>query len=226
MSEYKVTHDQMTQVADAIRAKGGTTEPLVWPDGFADAVDAMQVSNAAPETMLVEMLNHTLKEAVLPGVTRIYQYVFSSCPELVSLEFPDLKTIDSYAFFASQALRHVYAPKLQSIGTYSFRMCGSLKTFEFFESMQYGLNTQVFNACTSLSALVLRKTSKIIPNSATNSLTGTPIASGTGYIYVPAALLDTYKAATNWSTYASQFRVLEDYTVDGTVTGELDESKI
>lgn len=50
--------------------------------------------------------------------------------------------------------------------------------------------------------------------------------SGTGYIYVPRALVDTYKAATNWSTIADQFRALEDYTVDGTITGELDESKI
>lgn len=40
------------------------------------------------------------------------------------------------------------------------------------------------------------------------------------------ALVDSYKAATNWSTYATQFRALEDYTVDGTITGELDSTKI
>jgi hypothetical protein len=39
-------------------------------------------------------------------------------------------------------------------------------------------------------------------------------------------LVDEYKAATNWSTYAGRIRALEDYTVDGTITGELDESKI
>ena len=55
---------------------------------------------------------------------------------------------------------------------------------------------------------------------------------GTGYIYVPKALLSDddatkdYRRATNWSTYADQFRALEDYTVDGTITGELDPSKI
>lgn len=41
-----------------------------------------------------------------------------------------------------------------------------------------------------------------------------------------AALVDSYKAATNWSTYADQIRALEDYTVDGTTTGALDETKI
>ena len=59
-----------------------------------------------------------------------------------------------------------------------------------------------------------------------NAFSGSSVASGTGYIYVPKDLVESYKTATNWSTYATQFRALEDYTVDGTITGELDESKI
>lgn len=43
----------------------------------------------------------------------------------------------------------------------------------------------------------------------TNAFTGTPIASGTGYIYVPSALVDTYK--TKWSAFANQIRAIEDY---------------
>lgn len=31
----------MTSVANAIRAKGGTTEPLAWPDGFKAAIEAI-----------------------------------------------------------------------------------------------------------------------------------------------------------------------------------------
>jgi hypothetical protein len=41
--------------------------------------------------------------------------------------------------------------------------------------------------------------------------TSTPIADGTGYIYVPAALVDTYKADSNWSVYENQIRAIEDY---------------
>jgi hypothetical protein len=44
-----------------------------------------------------------------------------------------------------------------------------------------------------------------------NSFQSSAIASGTGYVYVPRALVDTYKAATNWSAYASQIRAIEDY---------------
>jgi hypothetical protein len=54
----------------------------------------------------------------------------------------------------------------------------------------------------------------------------TKIASGTGYIYVPAARVNNYKSATYWKDYAAQIRALEDYTVDGTITGALDPNKI
>ena len=81
-----------------------------------------------------------------------------------------------------------------------------------------------FSGCSTLITLVLRNSTMTALGS--NVFKNTPIASGTGYIYVPRALVDSYKVATNWATYAAQFRALEDYTVDGTVTGDLDESKI
>ena len=47
--------------------------------------------------------------------------------------------------------------------------------------------------------------------SASNAFGNSAIAKGTGYIYVPYALLEQYKVATNWATYANQFRAIEDY---------------
>lgn len=44
-----------------------------------------------------------------------------------------------------------------------------------------------------------------------------------GYIYVPRAMIETLQNETNWS--AMQFRALEDYTKDGTTTGEFDDEK-
>lgn len=42
MANYIATTEEMTAVADAIRAKGGTSEQLVFPDGFADAILAIK----------------------------------------------------------------------------------------------------------------------------------------------------------------------------------------
>jgi hypothetical protein len=50
-----------------------------------------------------------------------------------------------------------------------------------------------------------------------------------GVCLVPGDLIDSYQIATNWSTlYAGGyclFWALEDYTVDGTTTGEINWSK-
>lgn len=72
------------------------------------------------------------------------------------------------------------------------------------------LNTLVFNNCTSLESVILSAETMVTLGN-TNAFNATPIASGTGYIYVPRALVDSYKTATNWSAYANQFRAIEDY---------------
>ena len=110
-----------------------------------------------------------------------------------------------------------------NIGARAFDSCSSLTAVDF--SAATSIGDYAFNACSALTTLILRSET-MCTLSSTYTFTGTPIKSGTGYIYVPRALVDSYKTATNWSTYANQFRALEDYTVDGTITGALDESKI
>ena len=41
MAEYLVNSEDLTTVADAIRAKGGTDEQLAFPAGFVSAVQAI-----------------------------------------------------------------------------------------------------------------------------------------------------------------------------------------
>ena len=65
-----------------------------------------------------------------------------------------------------------------------------------------------FAYCESLSVVILRSTT-MATLADTNAFESTPIADGTGYIYVPAELVDGYKE--NWSTYADQIRAIEDY---------------
>ena len=48
----------MTAVADAIRVKAGTTEPLAWPDGFKAALEA--ISGGIAGAVLLESGEFTL----------------------------------------------------------------------------------------------------------------------------------------------------------------------
>ena len=110
-----------------------------------------------------------------------------------------------------------------SIGAYAFHSCSALASVDF--PVATSIGNYAFSYCSKLTALILRSETMATLRD-TIVFTSTPIASGTGYIYVPRALVDSYKAASDWSTYANQIRSIEDYTVDGTITGALDETKI
>lgn len=156
-------------------------------------------------------------------VTKVGYYAFDECLLLTAVSFPLVTSIQNGSFYGCEMLATIDFPQAIYVEGYAFHGCKALTTADFPAATYIGSNT--FYNCSSLSALILRSEA-IGKLSNTNAFKGTLIASGTGYIYVPRALVNSYKAATNWSTYAAQFRALEDYTVDGTTTGELDETKI
>ena len=93
-----------------------------------------------------------------------------------------------------------------SIGSSAFSGCYKLTTADFQAITSIGSNA--FIGCSALTALILRSEAMVTVSS---SFGNTPIASGTGYIYVPSALVNSYKVASNWSAYAEQIRAIEDY---------------
>jgi hypothetical protein len=113
---------------------------------------------------------------------------------------------------------------VKTIGNYAFYNCKALTTADF--SAVTSIQDCAFQKCSELSTLILRNTGVVASMYSTTVLGSTKIANGNGYIYVPSALLDSYKSKNQWSTYSAQFRTLEDYTVDGTTTGALDPTKI
>lgn len=131
----------------------------------------------------------------------------------------EVTSVGGYAFNECKALVSANLPKVTKIETYAFNGCASL--VEVDTSSLNTLNTYALNKCVSLRALILRNTAKVCTLSNVNALNYTLVANGKGLTLVPASLVDSYKAATNWSTYADQICVLEDYTVDGTTTGEV-----
>ena len=157
-----------------------------------------------------------------PVATSIGSYAFSSCGALTTVNFPVATSIKNNAFSYCSALTTVDFPVLTSIGDNAFYSCGALTTVNF--PVAKSIKNNAFYSCGALKSLLLRGNNVCVLSS-TSAFDSTPIASGTGYIYVPSALIEQYKTATNWSTYAANFRALEDYTVDGTITGELDPAK-
>lgn len=98
--------------------------------------------------------------------------------------------------------------RVTAVGIYAFEGCSQITGLDF--ALVTRINAFAFYCCSKLVTLVLR-TDSVCTLSSTSAFTSTPIASGSGYIYVPAELLESYKAAANWSTYADQIRAIEDY---------------
>ena len=52
MAEYLTNTTDLTKVASAIREKGGTSDPLVYPDGFVTAIQAIQTGGDLSDVTL------------------------------------------------------------------------------------------------------------------------------------------------------------------------------
>lgn len=53
MSDYKVTDSELTGIANAIRTKGGTSSPLVFPNGFTSAIGAIPTGGGVVQPLSV-----------------------------------------------------------------------------------------------------------------------------------------------------------------------------
>lgn len=150
------------------------------------------------------IITYSNKEVKTVGIR-----AFSHCASLVSVDLPEVTTIGQHGFNSCSKLERVEFPKLTTLlpGD-NFTYCSALKYADL------GLVSNLPSwslANTPLETVILRKADSICTLQTTNALSGTPIAKGTGYVYVPKTLVDSYKTATNWSTYASQIRAIEDY---------------
>ena len=118
-------------------------------------------------------------------------------------------TVAPYAFYEQTVLQTVETSAV-TIGEYAFNGCSALTTVDLTSISAITIAAHAFNGATALTHLVIRSTT-VSTLSSTNALSNTNIASGYGAIYVPADLVDTYKGASNWSTYANQIYPISAY---------------
>ena len=60
MAEYLTNTTDLTAIANAIRVKGGTSAPLVYPDGFVTAIQSIDTTGGTkPATLTITSSNYT-----------------------------------------------------------------------------------------------------------------------------------------------------------------------
>lgn len=160
----------------------------------------------------------------LPNVTQVKRNAFETCRYLQTINLPKVTTFDRGVFYNS-GIQQADFPLVTTIENDCFRQTKNLASANlplvtalpadaFRESTirtaDFGavtnINRTAFTDCTSLETLIIRTPSVCVISDISVSLRGSKIASGTGYIYVPDNLVDSYKAATNWVALANQIK--------------------
>lgn len=117
MADYKATDTDLTAVANAIRAKGGTSAQLEFPDGFVSAIEGIGGDN-----LYKNMLEARATAIVDDQLTRNTGWYPTG---VVSAVFNQLTT--TRAFDGFSALKAYIAPKVTAMPTLVFRNCTALK---------------------------------------------------------------------------------------------------
>ena len=161
-----------------------------------------------------------LTEVDFPNVTSVGEYVFSGCSALTKANLPNMVTFSSALFDNCKSIQEINLGHATGSTMFAFTNCYSLKKIDASGPIVFGW--QSCASCYSLTTIILRSETlvKVDNTRAFDNcyhLLGTvnadynPDGAKDCYIYVPSALIESYKTATNWSTYADQFRAIEDY---------------
>lgn len=126
----------------------------------------------------------------------LIDYVNTStlCKTSISGQYSDLDGVRSVSFLF-----------LETVGSSCFKGCSDLVKAEFHAAKSFG--SSAFYLCYALKTLIIRTETMCTLSSSSPDY----FFSAIPYIYVPAALVATYKSNSVWSRYADRFRAIEDY---------------
>ena len=168
-------------------------------------VKAKKGGGSGDNSMLDALIDRSLTSINNNRVTSIGINTFNGCASLVSAVFPNVVSAGNNAFSGCASLTSVDLPLLTAVNGNAFNGCTSLTNIDL--KSVTAIYARAFVGCTNLAILILRA-DQVCTLSNADAFTNTPIANGTGYIYVPDNLVNDYKAATNWAVYEDQIKGL------------------
>ena len=146
---------------------------------------------------------HSLMSVELPsGITSIGSMIFRNCYALKIVKLPmGLTDIGDSAFYGNYLITDINIPNgIVSIPKYMCYECKSIMSLTFPDGIT-SIGDSAFNSCMNLQYLDFSRSTAVPVLSGSTSFNN---IHGTAQIRVPAALVDEWKAATNWSRYASK----------------------
>lgn len=157
------------------------------------------------------------------SIETIGSYAFLNNKKLALTHLPSkLKKVEACTFQNCESLALTSLPDgLSVIGNLAFADCVNMKLTSIPESVSL-LGQQSFISCTGiqdltlstnvsdlpmyvfknsgLRNLIIKRTRSVITVK-NDALTGTPLAAGDGYVFVPVEMVESYKADSSWNKY-------------------------
>lgn len=167
-----------------------------------------------------------------PNVTNIEFSGFNGCTKLRTISFPLCQVVGSNSFYGCNSLEAVSLPLCHTLGTgaaggvfwgcsklsqVSLPLVTTIMSFTFRDTVIQkidflsvnNIESSAFIYARQLDTLILRNSNVCVLKNI-DAFDSTKIAAGTGYIYVPDNLVDSYKIATNWVTFANQIKPISE----------------
>ena len=121
-------------------------------------------------------------------------------------------TIGEAAFQDCRYLKSATFKTATTLYGSAFNSCYLLEKVDFHALTKIASDISCFGTCLALKTVILRSPEVITLNKGYSYVSWwKDIGTNGGNIYVPKNLVDAYKSATNWNTYADYFRAIEDY---------------
>ena len=159
-------------------------------------------------TDIDQIISRTITYVNNDTVTAIGTNAFANCSSLETCILPNATSdVGGSAFNSCISLNTVELPKVTALQGNAFYGCASL--VEITLPAIINIETRAFRNCYSLTKLVLPG-NRVVSLNADDVFGNTPIASGTGYVYVHPDRLSSYKSMTNWDAIKNQIKSIEE----------------
>ena len=167
---------------------------------FCSKLTSVSIPNATSIGAYAFGFCRELTSISFPLATSIGESAFNGCSKLTSVSFPNATSIGDYAFSSCSSLTEASIPNATSRGAYAFVSCSSLTSVSFPKATSIG--RRAFSSCSALKTLYIGTESN---NICTLSNTDA-IPSSVTDIYVPEALVNSYKTASVWKYCANKIK--------------------
>lgn len=167
-----------------------------------------------------------------PNVINISYNSFRGCTKLKAISLPHCQVAGGSSFYGCSNLEAVSLPSCHTLGTgalgsvfwgcsklsqVSLPLVTTIMSFTFRDTVIQkidflsvnNIESSAFIYARQLDTLILRNSNVCVLKNI-DAFDSTKIAAGTGYIYVPDNLVDSYKIATNWVTFANQIKPISE----------------